>query len=234
VIGVSTGGPAALGKLLPSLAASFPVPVLIVQHMPKLFTLALAERLDHLCALRVREAYDGASVAPGAIWMAPGDAHMEVGHAGTGDSGLLNAPYGSAGPGLPAFVRLHQQRPLNHCRPSVDYLFSSAARMYGAGTLALIMTGMGSDGLSGARCVHQAGGTVLTQDEATSAVWGMPGRVVREGLAHAIIPLHALAEELTARVHSGRSTPSSGPAPVTPERRSLAWDADVEGIHGLL
>jgi len=199
VIGVSTGGPSALEAMLPKLGKDFPVPVLIVQHMPKLFTGALAERLDRCCALRVREAQDGSELRPGTIWLAPGDAHMEVaeiaGMAGTGSERRA----------LRAVVRLHQQTAPNHCKPSVDYLFSSAARMYGAGTLALVMTGMGSDGLAGARRVHQAGGEVLTQDVATSAVWGMPGRVFEAGISRQPLPLNALAAELTLRVQVGRS-----------------------------
>jgi two-component system chemotaxis response regulator CheB len=198
VIGVSTGGPSALEVVLPSLAEDFPVPIMIVQHMPKLFTGELAERLDRCCALRVREAYDGAEVKPGTIWLAPGDAHMEVAQAVNG-----SAP-GGKGSLRRAVVLLHQQRSLNHCKPSVDYLFSSAARLYGAGTLALVMTGMGSDGLTGARRVHEAGGVVLTQDAATSAVWGMPGRVFEAGLSREPLPLNALAAELTRQVNAGR------------------------------
>ncbi len=197
VIGVSTGGPSALEVMLPKLAEDFPVPVMIVQHMPKLFTGELAERLDRICALRVREARDGAEMTPGTIWLAPGDAHMEAAEAAIGRAH-------GAGRVRNALVHLHQQRSLNHCKPSVDYLFSSAARLYGAGTLALVMTGMGSDGLNGARRVHEAGGVVLTQDAATSAVWGMPGRVFEAGLAREPLPLTALAGELTRRVNAGR------------------------------
>jgi len=101
-------------------------------------------------------------------------------------------------------VRLHQQEPLNHCRPSVDYLFFSAARMYGAGTLALVMTGMGADGLNGAHAVHRSGGLVLAQDEASSAVWGMPGRVSEAGIASATLPLWGIAGALKQRVSEGR------------------------------
>jgi two-component system chemotaxis response regulator CheB len=197
VIGLSTGGPSALEHLLPKLPKDFAVPIMIVQHMPKLFTGALAERLDHCCALHVEEAYDGAVIRPGMIWLAPGDAHMEVAprRAMLGDSQGVRW----------SRVRLHQQEPLNHCRPSVDYLFHSAARVYGAETLALMMTGMGSDGLEGARAIHQRGGVVLTQDEATSAVWGMPGRVADAGIASATLPLWALAGELEQRVSVGRT-----------------------------
>ncbi len=227
-IGVSTGGPSALEDMLPKLPKDFPVPVLIVQHMPKLFTGALAERLDQCCALRVREAYDGAELHAGTIWLAPGDAHMEVVEAAGRDR---------AAGGRGVVVRLHQQRSLNHCKPSVDYLFSSAANLYGAGTLALVMTGMGSDGLTGARRVHEAGGTVLTQDAATSAVWGMPGRVFEAGISRTPLPLQALAAELIARARTGRSArAASGLAlGVAAWRRDeVAVTAGCEGIHGLL
>jgi two-component system chemotaxis response regulator CheB len=183
VMGLSTGGPAALETMLPKLPAGFTAPVLIVQHMPKLFTGPLAERLDRCCALRVEQAYEGAPIRPGTVWLAPGDSHMEV--------------VVSLGR---ARVRLHGREPLNHCRPSVDYLFRSAAQVYGAGVVAVMMTGMGSDGLDGAIAVHRRGGVVLAQDEATSAVWGMPGRVVEAGIASATLPLAGLAEELVARV----------------------------------
>jgi two-component system chemotaxis response regulator CheB len=199
VIGLSTGGPSALELLLPRLPADFPVPVLIVQHMPKLFTGALAERLDKSCSLRVKEAYENAVIRPGTIWLAPGDAHMEVGPG----NGLMDSQKESSG-GRSSRVRLHQREPLNHCRPAVDYLFFSAARMYGASALALVMTGMGADGLNGARAVHERGGVVLAQDEASSAVWGMPGKVTEAGIASATLPLVEIAGALKQRVSAGR------------------------------
>ncbi len=198
VIGLSTGGPSALEQMLPSLPGSFPAPILIVQHMPKLFTRALAERLDKCCALRVEQAYENAAIHPGTVWLAPGDAHMEI--------APRKAMMGDEERGRCGRVRLHQQEPLNHCRPSVDYLFFSAARMYGAGALALVMTGMGSDGLEGARAVHEGGGVVLAQDEASSAVWGMPGRVSEAGIAMATLPLSAISGALQQRVNAGRGT----------------------------
>jgi two-component system chemotaxis response regulator CheB len=188
VIGISTGGPLALEMMLPMLPADLPVPVLIVQHMPKLFTGALAERLDRCCPLRVREAYDGAISEAGTVWLAPGDLHMEVASEAERIVRIL----------------LHKEKPVNYCRPSVDYLFNSAADVYGAGTLAVVMTGMGSDGLAGARNVHEAGGTVLTQDEASSVVWGMPGRVTESGIASATLPLMSLGGELARRARLGR------------------------------
>jgi two-component system, chemotaxis family, protein-glutamate methylesterase/glutaminase len=224
VIGLSTGGPSALEQLLPKLPKDFPVPVLIVQHMPKLFTGALAERLDKSCALRVEEAYDNATIRPGTVWLAPGDAHMEIAprRVMTGEENRGATACGSR-------VRLHQQEPLNHCRPSVDYLFFSAARIYGAGTLALVMTGMGADGLNGARAVHKSGGVVLAQDEASSAVWGMPGRVSEAGIASATLPLWGIASALKQRVGEGRparfeAVARAGSA-ITPRR---------EMTHGLL
>jgi two-component system chemotaxis response regulator CheB len=223
VIGLSTGGPSALEQMLPKLSPEFPVPILIVQHMPKLFTGALAERLDRCCALRMEEAYDGAVIRPGRIWLAPGDAHMEVAQRGMAlgeDEGGAVMRRGR--------VRLHQQAPLNHCRPSVDYLFHSAARMYGAGALALMMTGMGADGLDGARAIHERGGVVLAQDEATSAVWGMPGRVTEAGIANATLPLWALAGELEQRVNAGRG---ARPEPALHSAASAIPRREV--MHGL-
>lgn len=199
VIGLSTGGPTALEQLLPKLPGDFAVPILIVQHMPKLFTGALAERLDKVCKLQVREAYDNAVIRPGTVWLAPGDAHMEIGPS----NGLMEKEDESVA-GRNSRVRLHQREPLNHCKPSVDYLFFSAARMFGASTMALVMTGMGADGLDGARAVHARGGTVLAQDEASSAVWGMPGKVTEAGIASATLPLGAIAEALNKRVNAGR------------------------------
>jgi two-component system chemotaxis response regulator CheB len=234
VVGVSTGGPAALEAMLPKLGADFPVPVMIVQHMPKLFTGALAERLDRRCALRVREAHDGAELLPGTIWLAPGDAHMEI-REPTGWVRSAARRIGAPGPS----IKLHQQPSLNHCKPSVDYLFGSAAKVYGAATLALVMTGMGSDGLAGARRVHQAHGTVLTQDAATSAVWGMPGRVFEAGISREPLPLSALAAELTRRANARRRerTPGASAATILRDARSVEANAAgsrPEVIHGLL
>lgn len=216
VIGLSTGGPSALEQTLPKLRADFPVPILIVQHMPKLFTGALAERLNKSCALQVQEASEGALVRPGIIMIAPGDAHMEV------------APRTTLGdPVSRGRIRLHQQTPLNHCMPSVDYLFFSAARMFGEGTLALVMTGMGSDGLNGARTIYERGGTVLAQDEATSAVWGMPGRVVEAGIAAATLPVTAIAEALQQRVLAARA------ARPLPTHAGAERAARQEVLHGM-
>lgn len=213
VIGVSTGGPSALEVMLPLLPKDFAVPIMIVQHMPRLFTGALAERLDRICRMSVQQARDGARIGPGEVWLAPGDSHMEVVHGvGPRRTGAFNS-----------VVKLHQGPPLNSCRPAVDYLFRSAATMYGAGTLALVMTGMGSDGFDGARAVRAAGGTVLAQDEATSAVWGMPGCVAREGVATAVVALPALASSLMMRVAEGRTV-----------KRLAFKDAPSEVMYGVL
>lgn len=182
VIGVSTGGPAALDVLLPALPGNFPLPVLIVQHMPELFTHMFAERLNDRCKLRVREAAEGDAVRAGTILIARGNWHMEA------VPGAL--------PGVPATVRLNQGPLENHCRPAVDVLFRSAARAYGAGVLAVVLTGMGSDGMVGARVVREQGGSVIAQDQASSTVWGMPGAVTNAGLAHKVLPLDAIAPEI--------------------------------------
>jgi two-component system chemotaxis response regulator CheB len=213
-----------LEQLLPKLPKDFPVPVLIVQHMPKLFTGVLAERLDKCCALRVEQAYDNATIRPGTVWLAPGDAHMEIAprRAMADEERRGDAAYSSR-------VRLHQQEPLNHCKPSVDYLFFSAARLYGAGTLALVMTGMGADGLNGAHAVHERGGVVLAQDEASSAVWGMPGRVSEAGIASATLPLWGIAGALKQRVSEGRQARSEAVA-----RTASAAVPRREMTHGLL
>jgi two-component system chemotaxis response regulator CheB len=181
-IGVSTGGPAALDILLPSLPGSFPLPVLIVQHMPELFTKLFAERLNGRCPLRVLEAAEGMPVCTGAIYIAKGNWHMEV--------------LAASRIGLPNTLHLNQGPPENHCRPSVDVLFRSVASVYGAGALALVLTGMGSDGMLGCRVVRDLGGGVLAQDQATSTVWGMPGAVTNAGLAHKVLPLNAIVPEI--------------------------------------
>ncbi len=190
-IGVSTGGPAALDILLPALPASFPLPVVIVQHMPELFTKLFAERLNGRCPLRVLEAAEGMPVSVGTIYIAKGNWHMEV----------------VAGPrsGSPNTLHLTQGPPENHCRPAVDVLFRSVAAVYGAGVLAVVLTGMGSDGMLGCRVIRDHGGSILAQDQATSTVWGMPGAVTHAGLAQKVLPLSALAPEilrLACRTHS--------------------------------
>jgi two-component system chemotaxis response regulator CheB len=190
-IGISTGGPAALDILLPALPAVFPLPVLIVQHMPELFTGLFAERLDKRCNLRVREASEGDAVRAGSIFIARGNWHLEV---------MPPAPASA-----PPTLHLSQGSLENHCRPAVDVLFRSAAKVYGTGVLAVVLTGMGSDGMLGCRVVREHGGSVLVQDEASSTVWGMPGAVAAAGLAHKILPLDAIAPEILRIVSRARS-----------------------------
>ncbi len=186
VIGVSTGGPNALAHLLPLLPADLPVPVLIVQHMPPMFTRLLAERLDQTCQIRVREGTPGGVVEPGTAWIAPGDYHMVLRRLGPSVT-----------------VALHQGPPENSCRPAVDPLFRSAVEVYQNRVLGVVLTGMGQDGLRGAEQIVHAGGQVLAQDEASSVVWGMPGYVANAGLADLVLPLDAMAGEIVRRIRAG-------------------------------
>jgi two-component system chemotaxis response regulator CheB len=182
VIGVSTGGPAALDEVLPALPSHFPLPILVVQHMPELFTKLLSERLNGRCKLTVREASEGMTVVPGTISIARGNWHMEV--------------RASAGTSVPPTLHLTQGPMENHCRPAVDVLFRTAASVYGGAVLAVVLTGMGSDGLAGCRLLRAQGATVLAQDQASSAVWGMPGAVTNAGLVHRVLPLRGVAPEI--------------------------------------
>ncbi|MBZ5641135.1 MAG: chemotaxis response regulator protein-glutamate methylesterase [Acidobacteriia bacterium] len=181
-IGVSTGGPDALAKLLPAIPARFPVPVLIAQHMPPIFTTLLASRLSTKCAVPVRECQPGTLLEPGCIWIAPGDFHMVVQE----EAGRVR-------------LQTNQGPRENFCRPSVDVLFRSVAQVYGASALGIILTGMGQDGLKGCEALCAAGSSVIVQDEATSVVWGMPGFVARAGLAQKILPLDQIGNEIIHR-----------------------------------
>ncbi len=178
-VGSSTGGPNALRELLVGLGKGFPVPVLIVQHMPPMFTRLLAERLSIEAGLKVIEAVSGDTLVAGTVYLAPGDYHMMVARA---KDGLA--------------VLLHQGAEVNSCRPSVDVLFRSVAEACGEASLAVVLTGMGSDGLAGCARVHAAHGRVLAQDESTSVVWGMPGLVAQAGLADRVVPLDEMAAEV--------------------------------------
>lgn len=181
VIACSTGGPDALCKVLESLPASFPLPVLITQHMPPIFSAQLAQRLDRLSPLTVREAADGDAVVPGTVLLAPGDFHLRL-----------------VRDGVTVRARLDQEEKENFCRPAADPLFRSAAQVFGRGVLAVVLTGMGQDGLIGARAVADAGGFIMVQDQETSVVWGMPGAVAGAGLADEILPLTAVAPRLVS------------------------------------
>jgi two-component system chemotaxis response regulator CheB len=185
VIGSSTGGPEALAKVLPQLPASLPVPVLLVQHMPPVFTRQFAQRLDRLCALRVVEASDGTPLVPGTVHLAPGDHHLVVRGGGA---------RAAARPSL--HTGLNQGPPENFCRPAVDPLFRSAVTAFDGAVLAVVLTGMGSDGRNGAGEIRAAGGTVIVQDQNTSVVWGMPGAVSQAGYADEVLPLDRIPEAI--------------------------------------
>jgi two-component system chemotaxis response regulator CheB len=180
-IGCSTGGPQALAALVQGLVRPLSVPVLVVQHMPRGFTAMLADHLDRLGRLPCAEARDGEALRPGRLYLAPGDRHLL---AESGSGGLV--------------AQLSDASPENFCRPAVDPMLRSLAGACGGAVLAVILTGMGQDGLAGCRMVAAAGGTVLAQDEASSVVWGMPGAVAKAGLAKAQLPPAALAEQVLA------------------------------------
>jgi len=186
-IGISTGGPNALAELLPALRGDFPVPIVIVQHMPPVFTLNLAKRLDAKSANTVREGVEGGKLEPGRIWIAPGGFHMKLRRVGT-----------------EVELTINEDPPENSCRPAVDVLFRSVAEIYGAHSLAVVMTGMGYDGHLGGEEIYERGGTVLAQDEESSVVWGMPGIVVMSGLSDDVLSLDDLPAAIMRRVMQGR------------------------------
>ena len=187
LIGVSTGGPRTLQELLPGLPADFRLPVVIVQHMPPLFTRTLAEQLDKVCNLRVAEAVDGERIVPGRILIAPGGRHLEI--IRNSDGALV--------------TRLTDDAPVNSCRPAVDVLFNAAAKCALRGVISLILTGMGEDGANGVATLK---GTLPTwsiaQDEATSVIYGMPLAVVRRQLEDEVLPLPQIASRLTELARS--------------------------------
>ncbi len=182
-IGSSTGGPDALQKLLEPFPKNLSVPVLIVQHMPASFTKRLADRLDSISDIRIIEAKEGDILENGVAYLAPGNYHM-----------FLKGSY------LEPVLGLNQDPPENSCRPAVDVLFRSVADFYGANTLAIVLTGMGKDGLKGCAEIRKAGGQIMVQDKETSVVWGMPGQVAKSGLAHKVLPLKQLTEEILLKV----------------------------------
>jgi two-component system chemotaxis response regulator CheB len=203
-IGTSTGGPNALAELLPAIPADFPVPIVIVQHMPALFTRLLAGRLDQRSGLNVREGVGGEALKPGDVWIAPGDFHMTVEKKGAA-----------------VVLALNQNAPENYCRPAVDPLFRSVANAYGAGALAVVLTGMGSDGSIGAQLVREKGGQILVQDQASSVVWGMPGQIATAELADGTFALRAMAAEICRRVALNRGTAAGAARPSTAETRKV-------------
>jgi two-component system chemotaxis response regulator CheB len=181
-IGASTGGPQALSLLLGKLSPHLDnVPVVVVLHMPPDFTDVVCAHIERATGRVTRAARNGEQIRPGEIYFAPGNHHLKV-------AKLDTTP-----------ILLHcDSPPENFCRPAVNVLFRSVAQVYGPNALAIVLTGMGADGLDGARTLVEAGGAVIAQDRASSVVWGMPGAIVQEGLASAILPLEAMAIHVTA------------------------------------
>ena len=181
LIGSSTGGPQALNTIVGNIASVIErAPVLITQHMPPTFTAILAEHLARVGKCPVREATHGEEINAGTIYLAPGGKHMTVArHDGTAVISIDDGPL------------------VNFCKPAVDPLFASAATVFGPKVMALVLTGMGSDGLNGGKAIVAAGGSVIAQDEATSVVWGMPGQVAMAGLCSAVLPINEIAPRLT-------------------------------------
>jgi len=187
VVASSTGGPKALTTVLANLPAEFPLPIVIVQHMPAMFTAMLAERLARESGRACAEAEGGQAPRAGHVYVAPGDRHL-----------LLERRSGEV------VLALSDDDPVNFCRPSADPLFRSAARVYGAAVVGVILTGMGHDGLEGARTLAEVGAPLLVQDEATSVVWGMPGAVVRAGLTSQVVPVDRIAAHIDRTVGARR------------------------------
>jgi two-component system chemotaxis response regulator CheB len=186
-IGCSTGGPEALSRLLSGFPADLPVPVVVVQHMPPVFTRQFAARLDRQHKVRVVEAAGGETLEPGTVYIAPGDFHLELQQRGAA-----------------VVTRLQQGPPENFCRPAVDVLFRSAATVYGGDVLGVVLTGMGADGRRGSEQLVARGSSVIVQDEATSVVWGMPGAVAGAGLAEEVLALDDLGPATLQRLSAYR------------------------------
>jgi two-component system chemotaxis response regulator CheB len=188
VIGVSTGGPQALARLLPSLPTKLDVPILIVQHMPPLFTQALAESLSRKCSVPIREAVDNEYALPGTVYIAPGGKHLKV----------------KAGPAGEVRMLLTEDPPENHCRPAVDYLFRSVALQFPSAAVGVILTGMGNDGAQGLRQLKKTGCPTMAQDEASSVVFGMPREAIAAGGVDEVLPLSEIAEHILLKLEEGR------------------------------
>jgi len=182
-LGISTGGPNALRKVFALIDRSFPVPIVVVQHMPSGFTLEFARSLDRACPLEVKEASDGDLLKPGRILICPGDYHIEV-----------------EKKRLAGIVRLNQRNIVNGHRPSVDVLFASVADQYGGHAMGVIMTGMGRDGAAEIGAIHRSGGITIAQDQETSIVYGMPKVAAELGHIQHIVPLQDMAETINSLV----------------------------------
>ncbi len=186
LVGVSTGGPNALGRLLPGLPGDIGVPILVVQHMPALFTASLAESLAGKCAIRVREAKDQEPLEPNTAYIAPGGRHMRIAPGASGRT-----------------IQITDDPPEHNCRPAVDYLFRSAANHFPGPCLAVILTGMGNDGTLGLRLLKRRGCPVIAQDEATCVVYGMPRAAVEAGVVDVSLPIEHIAARICACVRGG-------------------------------
>lgn len=184
-IATSTGGPNALAHLFGQLREPLPVPVVVVQHMPPVFTKTLADRLNRDSAMTVHEGHEGQVLEAGHAYLAPGGFHMEAQRSGA-----------------KVVLRISEGPPENSCRPAADVLFRSIASCYGASTLAVVLTGMGRDGFLGTQAICQRGGIAFAQDEASSVVWGMPSFLAKEGLAERVLPLDQIAPAIVNRVSS--------------------------------
>ena len=187
LIGVSTGGPNALAALLPALPGRLGLPVLVVQHMPPVFTQSLAESLSSVCALKVREAADGLFAEADTVYIAPGGRQMR----------LVASPEGRM------VIQICDDPPENNCRPSVDYLFRSVANHFPGRAMAVILTGMGNDGCLGLKLLKRHGCFVIAQDEASCVVYGMPKAAVDAGVVDALLPLDAIAARIVSVVKGG-------------------------------
>jgi two-component system, chemotaxis family, protein-glutamate methylesterase/glutaminase len=194
VIGSSTGGPAANDEICRALPRSFALPIVVVQHMPPAFIADFAKRLTTRSVLPFVVAEHGHRVGAGRILIAPGDRHLSLRR----DAATVT-------------VELSDGPPVNGCRPAVDVLFKSAAYVYGGRALGVVLTGMGHDGLDGAKEIASGGGRIVVQDEASSVIWGMPGRIAKAGIADAIVPLREMAGEIALRSRQA-SRPPRGPA----------------------
>lgn len=188
LIGVSTGGPEALARLLPAIPGNIGVPILIVQHMPPVFTKSLADNLAGKCAVRVREAVPSEIPMPNTVYIAPGGRQMRLGLEG----------------GRPV-LEMTDDPPENNCRPAVDYLFRSAAERFPGRAMAVILTGMGSDGTLGLRLLKRHGCFVIAQEEASCVVYGMPKAAVDAGVTDVVLPLESIAGQIAATVMGGCS-----------------------------
>jgi len=187
-IGISTGGPNALAKMLPMIPKDIGVPFLIVQHMPPMFTRSLANSLAAKCNIAVREAKQGEPIVPNTALIAPGGKQMKIVAGADGKSRI---------------VKITDDPPENSCKPSVDYLFRSVAHHYVGRATGVIMTGMGSDGTAGLKLIKQNDGTIIAQDEASCVVFGMPKEAAETGLADAVVPLTEIADSIVRTVRMG-------------------------------